>query len=319
MIRSTLPVSARKINCPIVFDLVKRNYCFFLPVRLGENKVCRGKITRSHHPTVHAFPCTTTHCYCWCGCCNPRSIYIVAALHTIVNGYMYMYNVCTVKPCLGDHPTVQAKAVVKSRWSLEPDSTVCVCRTVGAGKTVFKSRWSLNPEVAYTRFYCTDKHTYNDGYVHVHVATIITVRRSTNMYVIIKFYQSNSRFCGCIIRTPMSIEYIVYCIHAACSPGLDVTWFMNLSETLPGSRDHGYNSYSQVSARLFGKHRPFSASRGGSTFPKSYTWRVSACARGCLKGNGNPLLPAFDMFYTRSPRWIPLSLCFVSKGPEPGA
>ena len=32
----------------------------------------------------------------------------------------------TVKPGLSDHPTVQAKAVVKARWSSEPGPTVSV-------------------------------------------------------------------------------------------------------------------------------------------------------------------------------------------------
>ena len=33
---------------------------------------------------------------------------------------------CTVKPGLSDHPTVQAKAVAKARWSLAPGPTVSV-------------------------------------------------------------------------------------------------------------------------------------------------------------------------------------------------
>ena len=42
----------------------------------------------------------------------------------VVLGKSYGSFIITVKPGLSDHPTVQAKAVVKARWSLEPGPTV---------------------------------------------------------------------------------------------------------------------------------------------------------------------------------------------------
>ena len=44
----------------------------------------------------------------------------------LVARQQYMQVSTRGKPCLSDHPAVQARAVVKARWSLEPGPTVSV-------------------------------------------------------------------------------------------------------------------------------------------------------------------------------------------------